>query len=318
MTRSKIMFKFKPKIVSLVIGSLLSSGAAIAEKRIALSFDDTPRTAGAFLTPDSRSLQLISALSRAKVAQAVFFINTGKFETPEGKGAENRIAAYTAAGHVIANHTATHPQLSKMAVETYLADVDAATHWLQGRAGYRPWFRFPFLDEGGNDKIKRDAVRAGLKQRGLSNGYVTIEASDWHMETLALEATQAGKTINMAALKTYFVQRHVEAANFYNDLAKQTLNRSPAHIMLLHDADVTALFVEDLVAALRQDGWTIITADTAYKDKIAKLLPDTPSAQGTLTEALAWQKGLPAPRWYRYNNVAQAKILFNAEVLSEK
>ena len=41
--------------------------------------------------------------------------------------------------------------------------VDAAELWLKGRPGYRPWFRYPFLDEGGRDKAKRDAVREGLK-----------------------------------------------------------------------------------------------------------------------------------------------------------
>ena len=37
----------------------------------------------------------------------------------------------------------------------------------------RSWFRFPYLDEGAGDKEKRDAVRAGLAERGLVNGYVT-------------------------------------------------------------------------------------------------------------------------------------------------
>ncbi len=46
--------------------------------------------------------------------------------------------------------------------------------------------------------------------------------------------------------------------------------------------------------------------------------PDVPSAQGTLTEALAWEQGLPAPRWYEGNDIAKANSWFAERVLKEK
>ncbi|WP_163312296.1 polysaccharide deacetylase family protein, partial [Enterobacter cloacae] len=72
----------------------------------------------------------------------------------------------------LANHTNTHPKLTKVTAEYFLADIDRAEAYLktQGSA-YRPWLRFPYLDEGGPDKAKRDAVRAGLAARGMMNGY---------------------------------------------------------------------------------------------------------------------------------------------------
>ena len=42
---------------------------------------------------------------------------------------------------------------------------------------------------------------------------------------------------------------------------------------------------------------------------------DTPSAQGTLTEMVAWEKGLPAPRWYDRNDTKVLSALFRARVL---
>ena len=291
--------------------------AAAQDKRIALSFDDVPRGAGAFLTPDQRTVRLIAALHRAGVREAVFFANPGNIETSEG-GAD-RIDAYVAAGHVVADHSWSHPHLSAMTAEAYLADIDRAEAWLKGHEGYRPWFRYPFLDEGQNDAAKRDAVRAGLAERGLANGYVTAESSDWFIEQLTKEAVADGKAIDMAALRDFYVESHVEAAEYYDALARRTLGRSPAHVMLLHETDIAALFIDDLVAALRARGWTIITADQAYADPIAVEARryDTPSAQGTLTEMLAWQAGLPAPRWYARNNTHLARRLFNERVLHE-
>jgi peptidoglycan-N-acetylglucosamine deacetylase len=304
-------------LIAVLFALWVAMAPATAQKRIALSFDDIPRHQGAFMTPEERGKRLIATLKRAKVKQAAFFLNPSKLAEPQGQGGEARIAAYVRAGHVIANHSNTHPALTAVSAEDYLADIDAAESWLKGRTGYRPWFRFPFLNEGRKDKTKRDAVRAGLAARGLRNGYVTTDAADWHIDDLTISAAKAGRAMDMTVLRDFYVARHVEAANFDEALAIKTLGRAPAHVMLLHETDIAALFIEDLVKALRKDGWTIISADEAYRDPIGKLMPDVPSAQGTLTEALAWEKGLPAPRWYSLLDTDKLTALFNEQVLKE-
>ena len=312
---------------ALLLATLILAGCAatpgglasgrVEPKRIALTFDDVPRGRGAFLTPDERTARLIAGLKTARVRQAAFFLNPGHLGIGDGVRGEERIAAYVAAGHVIGNHSNTHPHLGELTVDPYLADIDAAERWLAGRPGRRPWFRFPFLDEGGRDKVKRDAVRAGLARRGLRNGYVTAEASDWLMEQNTIDAVAAGKAIDRAGLRDLYVESHVEAAEFADALMVRTIGRSPAHVMLLHETDLAALYLPDLVAGLRAKGWTIVTADEAYADPIARLSPDALSAQGTLTEALAWEAGLPAPRWYERNTESVANRLFAERVLHE-
>ncbi len=299
------------RLCALLFLSLVISVPVIAQKRIALTFDDAPRPSGAYFEPTARRTALISALKTARVKQAAFFVNPGKLTGSD----DERIMAYARAGHVIANHGFSHIRLSDSSVEAYLADIDRASVWLKGRKGARPWFRFPYLDEGRKDKIKRDAVREGLNARGLRNGYVTAESSDWHIESLTTAAKRDNQPIDMAALRDLYVTWHVDAANFYDDLAVKAIGRSPAHVLLLHENDVAALFVGDLVNALRRDGWTIVRADEAYADPMSRALPNTPSAQGTLVEMIAWEKGLPAPRWYEFNDTALATAAFKAKVL---
>lgn len=307
-------------LLTLLMALLCTAMPALAQKRIALTFDDVPRTPGAFLTVDQRTEKLIAALEKGGVEQAAFFVNPGSLVQPQGAGGTGRIDAYVAAGHVIANHSFSHPALTAMAAEDYLADIDRAEAWLKPRAGHRPWFRFPFLNEGRQDKVKRDAIRAGLAARGLRNGYVTAESSDWHMETLTIAAKAAGKTMNMDALRDLYVESHVGAAEFNEALAIKATGRPFIQVMLLHETDLAALFVDDLAAALKAKGWTIVTADDAYADPIAASAAtvDVPAAQGTLTEALAWAQGLPAPRWYERNDTRQLDALFAARVLKEK
>jgi peptidoglycan-N-acetylglucosamine deacetylase len=296
--------------------SILLVGSAHAQKRIALTFDDIPRQRGAFFTPDERATKLIAALKLAKVRQAAFFINPGRLATPDGQGGEARIAAYAAAGHVIANHSFSHPQLGDTDVGTYLADIDGAAVWLRGRAGYRPWFRFPYLDEGGGDKVKRDAIRAGLKERGLANGYVTADGADYNLESLTVQAKKEGKPMDMEALKKLYVTVQMSAVEYHDTLARRTLGRSPAHVMLMHETDLAAMFIGDFVDELRRNGWKIITADEAFADPISKAMPDVPFSYGTLIGSMAWQKDVKPPLWPIWIGASTASFLFEKRVIT--
>ncbi len=286
-----------------------------AERRIALTFDDVPRQRSAFLTPDERSRKLIAALKSAGVEQAAFFVNPGRLSNPDGKGGEDRIAAYVAAGHVIANHSFKHRRLSEIAAEEYLADIDATEVWLKGRAGYRPWFRFPYLDEGGSDKAKRDAVRQGLRQRHLQNGYVTADGSDWNLEALTIDAAKAGKKMDMEALRRLYVSSQISGVEYHDELARRTLGRSPAHVLLLHETDIAALFIGDLVDELKRHGWTIITADEAFADPIRRLEPDVPHSAGTIIGSVAWQNDVKPPLWPIWMSTGLVQFLFEQRVV---
>lgn len=290
----------------LFLIALLVAVPAQAQKRIALTFDDVPRFPGAWYTPDERTRRIIAALRKGGVRGAAFFVNPGSLEKPEGAGGEARIAAYVRAGHVIANHGWSHLALTATPVEAYIADIDRADGWLNRRKGFRPWFRFPYLNEGQGDRVKRDAVRAALAQRGLSNGYVTADGWDWDLEQRTIDAVKAGKTVDMAALRTLYVQTQADAADFYDALAVRAIGRSPAHVMLMHETDLAARFLPDLIAELKRRGWRFVTADAAFADPIAKEAAtiDVPSAQGTLIEAVAWARGLPEPRWYGGREIA--------------
>lgn len=287
---------------------------AASDKRIAFSFDDAPRAKGAFLEPGERPRLLIEALRTAGIEQAVFFINPGRITATDKDDAH--IAAYAKAGHLLANHTAHHLGLSEVSAEKFLADIDAAEAWLKDKPNYRPWFRFPFLDEGRKDTAKRDAVRKGLKKRGLMNAYVTVDASDWYMEEQAIAAADSGKLMDWNALRDLYVESYVESADFSDDLARRTLGRVPVQMVLLHETDLAAMFVDDLAAALKVDGWTIVTADEAYRDPIAYMEPDVDFADGTRTQMLAAERHI-GKRWYQRNDQKVAKKLFAERVLHD-
>lgn len=302
-----------------LLAALALTAPATAQKRIALSFDDVPRHAGGFYTPDERTAKLIAALKAARVKQAAFFVTPGNLERPDGKGGEARIDAYVRAGHVIGNHSYSHMWLSRTPAADYIADIDKAAAWLKGRPGNRPWYRYPYLDEGRRDLAKRAEVRAALDKRGLTNGYVTIDNYDWHLDALAAKAKRDGRTLDMPALRDLYVETLIGAAEFYDRIAREALKRQPVQVVLLHETDLNAMFIADVVAGLRKAGWDIVSIDEAYRDPIAAREPDGWFTNGGRVAALAQDAGrapkdLIDPR----TDEAVLTALFDARVLKDK
>lgn len=273
------------------------------KKQIALSFDDAPRGKGPRFSGDERGAELIAALERVQAGPVVFFITTQGFAQQGGRA---RVERYAAAGHLIANHSHSHRWLRKTAVETYLADIDRASKLLEGIENQRSWYRFPFLDEGKPLK-KRDAVRAGLKQRGLKNGYVTIDNYDWYIEREWLSAVKAKRSVDEEALKGVYIDMLLGAVRFYDAAAREALGRSPAHVLLLHENDLAALFIDDLVLALRKEGWKIVSPDVAYADPIAKVQTKTLMNYQGHVAALAVEAGRD-PKTFTHRAIEEAQL----------
>ncbi len=233
---------------------------ANAQKRIALTFDDAPREDGQVFSGDQRATVLIQALQSVEAGPAAFFITTRGFEQAGGK---DRVRRYADAGHRIANHTHNHPWASRTEIDEYLAGIDHTEVELSGLPNRRPWFRYPYLDEGrAADKVGK--IAEGLKARGLTNGYVTVDNYDWHVDLRLQQALSSGKTIDYRQLGRFYVRMMLYAAEYYDGIAVQTLGYSPVHVLLLHENDMAALYADDLVNGFRAAGWEIVSPDVAY------------------------------------------------------
>jgi hypothetical protein len=138
------------------------------------------------------------------------------------------------------------------------------------------------------------------------------------MEANVIAAARTRRPIDMDALRHLYVETHVQSADFSDALARRTIGRSPVHMLLLHETDLAALYIGDLITALRDDGWEVVSADAAYADPVYLHAPDTPHANGSLIEQLAWEKGVTGERWYDRADIRVANRLFAERVLHEK
>ena len=62
---------------------------------------------------------------------------------------------------------------------------------------------------------------------------------------------------------------------FYDEIAQKALGRSPKHVLLLHENDLAAFFLIDLIQHIRDQNWTIISSLDPFSDPISQIEPDT-------------------------------------------
>jgi hypothetical protein len=127
---------------------------------------------------------------------------------------------------------------------------------------------------------------------GYINGYVTVDNYDYYLEFLYQQALKENKKINYHLLQELYIEHLWESIQFYQKIALKTLGRSPKHVLLLHENDLAALFLDDLISFLRGEGWLIISPEEAYKDPIAQHIPKVlMNGQGRVA-AIAKENGM--------------------------
>jgi peptidoglycan-N-acetylglucosamine deacetylase len=283
-------------------------------KQIAITFDDSPRKADGYFDGPERAQKLIQALKKHNIDQVAFFSNSLGLNT-EGI---QRLQSYSQAGHIIANHTHSHPDFNNMTVEEYAQNFLLADSELKQFKGFKKLFRFPYLRDG-NSEQKRTGMQAVLKKQGYINAYITLNNYDWYMEDLFQRAIKKGVALDFDRMRQFYVQVLMESIEYYDAMAQTHLGRSPKHILLLHEMDISALFVGDLVDELRRKGWSIITPEEAYTDDIAQYQPKGVFSYnpGRIGE-IARDKGQKAGLWHHTLDEAYLEKRFAEEVLSIK
>ncbi len=287
------MIKHTTSAFLFLIIMLLATQANAGE--IALSFDDAPTGASPYMTGLERTEMLIGKLDSLEIEQVVFFVKTDQLPFHNGR---MRLDMYVQAGHILANHSHSHNHPYEVGASAYIEDIRVADSILAEIPGSVKWYRFPYLNEGSAIQV-RDSIRQALDSMHYQHGYVTVDNYDWYLNKLFRDAVAADKQIDMEKLEQTYVEILWNAISFYDSVAVEALERSPKHVLLLHENDLAALFIDKLIEKIRNEGWTIITPTEAYKDPIAKHLPNILMGYQGRTMAIAREMGHPGPWYYK-------------------
>lgn len=255
---------------------------------LSLTFDDGVTNDMPGYPFETWNAMLLKKLSDAHL-KAVFFV-TGSNKTDE-KG-RFLLESWNAAGHRIGNHTYTHPSYNnaKITFEDFEQEFLRTDSIISHYSHYIKLFRFPYLKEG-NTAEKIALFRALLQENGYANGHVTIDASDWAIDSRLRKKLKNNPSADLEPFKQFYLEHLYERAIYYEKLAYDLTGRHIHHTLLLHHNLAAALFADDLIAMFRAKGWAIEDAETAFKDEIFQSLPANVPAGESLIWALAKQTG---------------------------
>jgi peptidoglycan/xylan/chitin deacetylase (PgdA/CDA1 family) len=257
--------------------------------RIAITFDDGNTADMPGFPFEIWNDNILHHLHRYN-AKAIFFATGVQLNSPRGR---NMLQKWNDEGHWLGNHTYTHPSFNNedVSLDFYQSDFLKNNPFLSQFENFVPFFRFPYLKEGETIE-KRDGFRRFLAEKGFKNGHVTIDGSDWYINSRLLSKLKRNPNADLSKYKEWYIQHHLERANFNDSLATVMAGRKVDHILLLHHNLAASLFLDDLLEALTEQGWEIIDALEAYQDPIYENAPKTLPAGGNLLRAISKEMGI--------------------------
>jgi peptidoglycan/xylan/chitin deacetylase (PgdA/CDA1 family) len=251
---------------------------------LAVTIDDVSTAESPKVSAEDRHKRLREALDYRKIKAAVFVCGK-RVDSEEGR---RLLRAWDDGGHLICNHTYTHPYYHspKVAFEDFSQDAARGETVIKDFKNFRRLFRYPYLKEGDTPE-KRDRMRAFLSERGYRMGYVTIDASDWYVEQRLVARLKEGQQVDLSGYKDFYFDHIWERASFYADLARRAVGRNVRHTLLLHDNLLNSYFLGDLLGMFEHKGWRLIDAARAFDDPVFHARPEIVPAGESIVWALA-------------------------------
>jgi peptidoglycan/xylan/chitin deacetylase (PgdA/CDA1 family) len=164
---------------ALLVTSLLALGSGTAhagwrtpaagptlsgDPEIVLTFDDGP---------DPRTTAKVLDTLKAHDARAIFFLVGWRMGQGDAKTSQDLVARMLREGHIVANHTMTHPQLCGMKPELVAEEIDASEQAISTVAGMpAKWFRTPY-------GAHCATLERMLGERNIRHFYWDIDSQEW-------------------------------------------------------------------------------------------------------------------------------------------
>lgn len=288
--------------ISIALGILVLSASFVSRAQqpklqVALTFDDLPATGEA--PPDVTRAQIVQSilatLKAERIPPVYGFINA---HTLEGMSDGGKILqGWTASGNLLGSHTYSHPDLEATSVADYESNILKNEPALKQYAGRADWhyFRYPFLHEG-ETLEKRQDIQSFLKEHSYKTAEVSLDFEDylWNDPYARCVAKQRMDKVN--ALHDSYLAAADQYIDIYRSLSHRLYGHDIPYVLLLHVTAFDAKMLPDLIAQLRERGFTFTTLPEALTDSAYAIDPAIGyPGGGPVQEALAVSRKLPFP-----------------------
>jgi len=201
------------------------------------------------------------------------------------------------AGHHVANHTHSHPELNDVSAEFYIEDIDLAEQHLAAWLSKAPtrYFRHT-LNYWGNTEEKLTTVKAHLDRKGYTVAEVTSMLYEWEWNRAYKNALQTDDHDGIAFLRQSFLDFCIGQVRYDTECARKWFGTDSFGIALGHFIPFFADFCDDLLARLKQEGVEFIPLEEATADPVYGAVCSVVSDEFLVYhQKLAHVRGQPMP-----------------------
>lgn len=254
-TRGSNLVKDKKDQLSGKLAPLIW-GNGLPEKTVVLTFDDGPHRL--------RTAKILDTLNTYGVKGYFFAVgkNLGSVNTSSAgqevklhKRNKGIIKRITQEGHILANHSFSHKELTKLSKEDKIIELGNTNKLIKTSTGFDNYlFRPPYGS-------KNQELEIIAKEQGLSNIMWNIDSMDW--------ADPIPESINQRVFK--ILDKKKRGILLFHDIHKQTVNALPA-----------------LLDGLAQRGYRVVTVDGSPFTQGHSGIPKPPEAPAPELYKKSW------------------------------
>lgn len=268
--------------------------------RAAFTLDDLPlwphTTYPEGYTADGIADALIEALDRSDIKGVYAFSNSwALLEHSELSGILDR---WVAAGHHVANHTHSHPNLNDVSADRYIEEIDLADKHLEPWLSKAPdrFFRYT-LNLWGNTEEKRRRVKAHLDELKYTITEVTTWFYEWRWNAAFEKCLAKGDQTDIQFLKRSFFDFSVAQLRYDMTTASEWFGREIKGITLGHNVPFFAEIASDFFTRLKDEGLEFISLEEAAVDPVYDHAASAVTDKFlNYQQKLAYVEGSPMPK----------------------
>lgn len=255
-------------------------------KEVVLAFDAT-LSKSTSLDGMARSKMIIKNLARVDVFQSMFLVRTSEV-TPK---TIERLIFYDESGQLIVNKGNRYSIYNRQSYYAYPVDIMKADAELQSYIHYVHHVYYPYLYEGGNvDILSR--LRNFLAEHNYLSTYITDAPHDEYLDNLYQQRIATNHTVDIQRVCDVYVNLIIPDIIQYDAKAQLMLGFSPRQVLLLHENDVAAYCIVELVDALNAKGFNIVSPEKVFTDPVVN--PFFSSGYSAVSY-MPYLTGLPEP-----------------------
>lgn len=257
--------------------------AAFAQAHtVAMTVDDLPyATPNPISSADGKvareiNARILRAFARHHIPATGFVIEQ-KVENLGKPAGELILQEWTRPGFDLGNHMFSHPDVNMLTLaqtEEEITRGEATFAPLLAQAGKHPEFlRFPY-NHTGDTREKHDAIVAFMKAHGYRLAPCTIDNSDYEFNDAYVLALSLHDKSTAARVRKAYLEYSGAEIDWYTRLNRDVLGYDPPHVMLLHDSQLNADTISQVLKLFQKRSYHFVTLREALQNP-AYAIPET-------------------------------------------